>query len=76
MLLKTNYFLLQQWLQGANFPQNPTTYAELNLITIAGTSTSKGVGIADVKVHNLTKQIFVEARLIDNTDKFMSTVSL
>ena len=62
MLSKTFTFYYNSDYEGAN----PTTSAELNSITTAGTP--KGVGIADCKVYNLTEQIFVEARLIGNTD--------
>ena len=61
--------------KGENFTQSSTQSAELHFILTEGTSTSKGCDIADGKVYYLREEIFVEARIADNTDKFKGKVN-
>ena len=49
---------------------------ELHLITESGAGSAPGVDISNGTTYNLTETIHVEARMVNNTDKFVSTVSL
>jgi len=60
--------------EGEDLVQNSITSAQLYLIESAGTGNSKGTDIPDGKVYNLTETIFVEARIAENTDKFLGNL--
>ena len=59
-----------------NTTVNSTTEVALHLIQAEGTGTAQGVDIADGKTYNLTETVYVEANMVNNTDKFVSVVSL
>jgi len=59
---------------GVNTTVNSTTEVALHLIQAEGTGTAQGVDIADGKTYNLTETVFVEANMVNNTDKFVSVL--
>ena len=48
----------------------------LHLIEGAGTGSAAGTDVAAGKVYNLTDTVYIEARVADHTDEFVSTVSI
>ena len=61
---------------GANETVDSTAEAGLYLIISQGTGDAAGDDISDGTTYGLKETIHVEARLANNTDKFVSTVSL
>ena len=59
-----------------NATVNSTAEIKLHLITERGAGSAPGVDISDGTTYNLTETIHVEARMVNNTNKFVSTVSL
>jgi len=59
---------------GVNATVNSTTEMELHLITESGAGSAPGVDISNGTTYNLTETIHVEARMVNNTDKFVSTL--
>ena len=59
-----------------NATVNSTAEITLHLIEAEGTGIARGVDINDGTTYNLTEIVHVEANMVNNTDKFVSIVSL
>jgi len=59
---------------GVNATVNSTAEAQLYLINAQGLGSSPGVDTSDGTTYNLTEMIHVEARIVNNTDKYVSTL--
>ena len=68
-IFNTNTFYYNSDYVGVNTTVNSTSEAQLFLVDVNGDE------IADGKTYNLTETIYVEARVVNNTDKFVSVVS-
>ena len=61
---------------GTNLTENATAVIELHLVSTAPDGTTATSDVATGTVYNLTDTIYVEANIVNNTDKFVATVSL
>jgi len=61
---------------GTNLTENATAVIELHLVSTAPDGIDPTSDIAAGTDYNLTDTVYVEARIVDNTDKFVATVSL
>jgi len=59
---------------GVNATVNSTAEVAIHAIIVSGTGDAPGVDISDGTTYNLTETVHVEARMVNNTDKFVSVL--
>jgi len=59
---------------GTNLTENATAVIELHLVSTAPDGTTATSDVATGTVYNLTDTIYVEANIVNNTDKFVATL--